>query len=107
MASRITEKAVRKTIDTWFGPAKPTWLVPEGEVFEGVIVFERILPSQDPLRLAIAASSYERSRWEQQDRGFTMPAGGQPNNAWAGARAVGFAQSREVALALLFPEQSK
>jgi len=99
----ITERAIRADIDLWFHD--PTNLVPTGDTFEGVLVFERCTPvKKGPMRLGVAVGPYHKQRWVREGAGMTMPFTSQPSEAWSGARCVGLATTKEEALALLFPK---
>lgn len=97
----ITEHAIREAIDRWF--ENPASVVPEGDTFQGVVVFERTSPTtRGPMRLGVAADEFLKRQWDRKKFQLTMPFSSQPSAAWAYARAVGFASSKEEALFLLF-----
>jgi hypothetical protein len=97
----ITEQAIRDDIDRWFAePANP------GHPFDGVLVFERLTPvKRGPMRLGVKTCDYLLLQWKR-DPTMTMPFTSQPSAAWEQARCVGFAATKEEALALLFPKSS-
>ena len=104
----ITEPKIRQAIDAWFGPTPPPALVAAFDTFQGVTVFERQTPvKKGPRRIALACGEMHRGWWERKGRDLTLPFSAQPNAAWEGARAVGFATTRDEALALLFPGEQR
>ena len=89
----------------WF-EAPPDWLVPEGDTFAGVAVYERLLENQKPdedNRIVLATG---KVMWAT-GMAKTMPAWAQPHLSWEGATLVGFATSFEEAVALLWPEEAQ
>jgi hypothetical protein len=99
----ITEHAIREDLDRWF--SNPASVVPAGDTFQGVIVFERRTPvTRGPKRLGVAAGETLKRWWDREGTLLTMPFTSQPSEAWSKARAVGFATTRDEAVALLFPQ---
>jgi hypothetical protein len=97
----ITDQSIRDAIDSWFGPTPPVFLAAECETFQGVVVFERLTPvRRGPMRIGMAVGEGHQ-RWLSR----TLPFSSQPSGGWAGARAVGFARTKQEALALLFPNE--
>jgi hypothetical protein len=100
-----TEQTTIATINRWFDD--PTGLVPEGDTFVGVLVFERLTPvKRGPMRIGIAIDTYMQRRWER-DPTMTMPFSTLPSAAWKGAKVVGLGTTREEALVLLFPDSQR
>lgn len=100
-----TEQTTIATINRWFDD--PTGLVPEGDTFVGVLVFERLTPvKRGPMRIGIAIGTYMQRSWERKPD-MTMPFSSTPSAAWSDARCVGFAATKEEALVLLFPDSQR
>ena len=91
----------------WFTSPTPEWLVPKGDTFAGVAVYERLPENQKPdedNRIGLATSSTMWNLTKEHGYAKILPATYQPHFSWKGAPLVGFATTYEEAVALIFPE---
>lgn len=88
----------------WFADPTPEWLVPVGDTFAGVAVYERLpehrRPDEDN-RIGLATGA---SMVDFLHRRGSLPATHQPNRSWEDAALVGFAKTFDETVALLWPD---
>ena len=102
--SRMKTKDNLDRLREWFATPTPSWLVPEGDTFAGVAVYERLPENQKPdedNRIGLATGKVMWDLTRGHEFAKTMPASAQPHPSWKGAPLVGFATSFEEAVTLL------
>ena len=93
-----------RNLREWFANEPPEWLVPVGDTFAGVAVYERLPEHRrddEDNRLGLATGN---SMVEFLNRQGTLPATHQPGPSWKGAPLVGFAKTFDETVALLWPD---